>query len=857
MTNIPLTTGWLARLEADVSVDGTVLTSSSYNVEGWLNAVVPGSVLATLVKNNKVSDPYYGDNSKSIPDVGSTGVAFYTYWFYNAFNLPPPVSGRRVQLRFDGINYSASVYLNGRKLGDTVGMFRRHVFDITPFVIAGQNKLAVLVTPPNPPGLTTEHINGGNSGQPNIAENVVARYPVGWDWVIPMPDRSTGIWDQVSIYFSGPVVIGDPHVVTRVPGVRVPGAQKDPALLTLSATITNTSAAPVSGVLSCSVDGRTDSRSVTLKAGEIQAVTFQRQINNPRLWWPNGLGQPELYPVTLAFSVGAVESDQRNFRVGLREIDVSTINVSGRSTRVFHVNGQPVFLRGGNWIGTDAMFRYSTDAKRYRDEVRMHAEANLNLIRVWGGGIAERDPFYEACDEYGLMVMQDFWISGEYFQPFSDIWYTVFQASAQDTIKRLQYHPSLLYWSGGNEMTPPAPIGKILQGWIEGAPGSEVLDGTRVYVDCSTNISGSSNDLNEDGPYGILDPVNFFQPKFTNPINPELGSVGTPTFESLRLFLPEPALSQFPWQGHVNEIWDHHDYIPYKSSGSTVDQIAIYGEKPVSTERFADLAQLANYVQYRALFEGFSAHMWEWYAGVFIWKSQNPWTGLRGQLYDWYLEQTGGLFGVRQACEPVHLQLDLTNNKVMLVNTSAVAFQGTATATLYDLPGTSWSGGGVTVPAKQPPATQVLFPLLNVPTAENTVYFVDLRLANPRGQHVSANFYWLTTGDYGLLRDLAPAKIEAIGTLTQRGDRWNAIVALTNFVGQPVAFWIRLQILTSNGTKRVLPVFYDDNYISLIPGERREIHIDFAAADVPSGEAPEIWIERWNVKRSRVQIIGQ
>ena len=480
----------------------------------------------------------------------------------------------------------------------------------------------------------------------------------------------------------------------------------------------------------------------------------------------------------------------------------------------------------------------------------MHAEANLNLIRVWGGGIAERDPFYEACDEFGILVMQDFWISGEYTGPFPDNWYDVFRASAFDTIKRLQHHASLLFWTGGNEQTPPTPVDDLLRGWLDGRRGT--LDGTRIYVDSSLNISGSAS---VDGPYGILDPVDFFQPNFPNPINPELGSVGTPTFESLRLFLPEPALSQFPWQGQVNEVWDHHDYIPYKSSGSTTDQIAIYGEKPSSTERFAYLAQLANYVQYRSLFEGFSAHMWEWYAGVFIWKSQNPWPGLRGQLYDWYLEQTGGLFGVRQACKPVHLQLDLTSNSVMLVNTSATVFEGTATAMLYDLSGRSWNGGGVTVSPKQPPVTQVLFPLLNVPTTPNTVYFADLSLANSRGQFISSHFYWLSTGDYQPLRNLAPAKVEAIGTLTQRGERWEAMVLLANILaGQPVAFWIRLQVLTSNGTKRVLPVFYEDNYISLIPGERRELRIDFAASDVPAGEAPQIWIEGWNVARSQVRL---
>ena len=856
LSTFPLATGWLARSKADVSVDGTVITSPSYSVEGWLDAVVPGSVLATLVKNNKAPDPFYGVNSCSIPDAGTAGIGLYTYWFYNAFQLP--VSGRRVELRFDGINYAASIYFNGRKLGDVAGMFLRHVFDITPFVVAGENRLAVLVTPPDPPGLING--NGGKPGPPNIAESVVARYPVGWDWVASMPDRSAGIWDGVSVCFSGPVTIGDPQVDTRVHGVRTPGAQQNPASLRLTTVVTNTSTDPVSGVLSCAVDGKTDEQDVTIPPGQTQPVTFVRQINNPRLWWPNGMGQHELYPVMLTFTIGPAQSDQRSFRFGVRQIDVSTINVSNsngtRQTRVFHVNGQPIFLRGGNWIGTDAMFRYSTNAKRYRDEVRMHADANLNVIRVWGGGIAERDPFYEACDEYGLLVMQDFWISGEYSYvdfPFSDTWTKVFLASAADTIKRLQHHPSLLFWSGGNEMPPPDDIDTTLQGWIQG-PG-EILDGTRVYVNCSTNISGSSQDLNEDGPYGILYPQAFFGPESTNPINPELGSIGTPTFESLQLFIPADALANFPKPNQPYDqsgpVWLHHDYMPYFHSNPDVaDQIGIY-ETPATPQRFAYLAQLANYIQYRALFEGFSAHMWEWYAGVFLWKSQNPWTGLRGSLYDWYLEQTGGLFGVSHACEPLHVQLNLATNEVMVVNTSAQPFGGAATAKLYDLSGRASNGGAASVSVKQEAKT--IFRLQNVPKTPNTVYFVELYLTDTNDKVVSTNFYWLTTGDYQPLRTgLAKVKVDAIGRLTRQNDRWVAMVALVNAPGQTVAFWIRLQVLSSKTSQRVLPVFYQDNYISLVPGAVRELRIDFAAADVPSGEDPRIWIEGWNVARTQV-----
>jgi hypothetical protein len=192
----------------------------------------------------------------------------------------------------------------------------------------------------------------------------------------------------------------------------------------------------------------------------------------------------------------------------------------------------------------------------------------------------------------------------------------------------------------------------------------------------------------------------------------------------------------------------------------------------------------------------------------------------------------------------------------MLVNTSAGVFEGTATAMIYDLFGKATNGGGVSV-RQLPGTSQYLFSLQNIPTTPKTVYFVDLHLSDPLGKTVSTNLYWLTTGDYQSLRQLAQAKIAAAATLTRPGERWQATVTLVSATGQPVAFWIRLQVLGSGSGERILPVFYEDNYFSLVPGKRRDIIIDFAAADVPPGETPQIWIEGWNVARSQVKLTQQ
>jgi mannosylglycoprotein endo-beta-mannosidase len=854
--------GWLARRASDVAAQGEEITSPDYEPVGWLPAVVPGSVLATLVVNGQQPDPYVGDASLSIPDLSQAGgLAYYTFWFYRTFDLQETSPAARTWLRFDGINYAADVYLDGRKLDakEREGMFHRRTFEISGLA-PGKHRLAVRVFPPDPPGKPGP--NGGAQSAPNIGASVTARYPVGWDWVIAMPDRSAGIWDKVSLIGTGPVTLGDPHVVSKVPGIRVPDGPQAPAELTVTAALRNTSESAISGILECAVDGEFAQVDVNLAPGETRRVPIHFQLYSPRLWWPNGMGEPYLHESALTFCIAGEVSDRRTFNVGVRQVDVAQVDLGGRSTRVFTVNGQRVFLRGGNWIGTDAMFRYCANAKRYHDEVRLHASANLNLIRVWGGGIAERDPFYDACDAHGILVMQDFWISGEYDPEPSERWVSVFRTSARDTIERLQHHASLLFWCGGNEQVPPRAVASQLAEWIQG-PAMEVLDGSRLFVDRSTNISGSSSDQYEDGPYGIMPLAAFEQERFSNPINPELGSIGTPTYDSLSRFLPASALADFPKPNQpydkVNATWRHHDYIPYHNDNPQVpDQIATYGA-PNNVKRFAYLAQLANYAQYRALFEGFTAHAFEWYAGVLLWKSQNPWPGLRGQIYDWYLEQTGGMFGVQHACEPVHVQLSFgdasnpKNTSVLVTNTTPLELTNiTATATTYALDGTVLAKDRA---RKDLPAGSIvpMFSIEQVPRAPGVVYFIDLRLTDAYGTLVSRNFYWQSTdGSYQPLNELKPAHIEATATMLRDGERWHASVTLVNGPDQPVAFCLQLQVRDSGLGNRVLPVFYEDNYLSLVPGERRDLTVDFATTDVPSGTTPELWCAGWNVTKTHI-----
>ncbi len=404
-----LNEGWKCINIKDARAGGEKISEPSYSLKGFINATVPGTVLTTMLNDKMIPDPFYGMNNKKIPDIYDTGRDYYTYWFVKDFseNAKP---GEQVWLHFRGINYSCDVFLNGHKLNKErfYGMFLRQEYNITKWLSKdGNNRLAVIVYPPDPVG----NPNGGQGGDGTIAKNVTNQYVAGWDWIQPVRDRNTGIWDKVVIEKTGSVNVQDVHVVTSVPGKRfVEGTQK-PARIEVSAELKNAKAEAVSGILQYELAGEKVSKNVLVPAGKTITVSLpDHLLKNPKLWWPNGYGPQNLYKINVKFvTSNSKVSDAESVNVGVREITTKW-NSFTRSREVM-VNGEPIFIKGGNWIISDEMLRFSK--ARYDAEVRFHHDMNLNLIRVWGGAITERPEFYDACDKYGILVFQDFWNSGD------------------------------------------------------------------------------------------------------------------------------------------------------------------------------------------------------------------------------------------------------------------------------------------------------------------------------------------------------------------------------------------------------------------------------------------------------------
>lgn len=830
---------WYARKANEVKMDGNRLSAAPLDKTGWLPARVPGTVLTTLLENHMYPAPEFGLNNNLIPDIHEVGNDFYTYWFTRQFTINNLPEGRNVWLNFRGINYKAEIFLNGKRINRNTheGMFLRKTFNITSYLRTdAPNVLAVLVYPPTHAG----NPNGGQGGDGQIARNNTMQYTPGWDWIQPVRDRNTGIWDEVSITTTGPVCLSSPYVVTKVPGVRDPETKTQrEAFVNTSVELENTGSTSLKGLLVCETNGTRLTQPVTLSPFEKKTVSLNPlAVKNPRLWWPSGIGEQPLYDMNLSFEIGNQVSDRERLRYGIREITSDKCPDNGG--RRFFVNGQKIYVTGGNYINSDWLLRLSPE--RYRDEVRFHAEMNLRMIRVWGGALVERPEFYNACDEFGILVFQDLWGSGDCNGAWEDPtkmdsrerrWeypdnHDLFIASVEDQVKMIRNHPSLCFWCGANEWPLAKDIDQCLRKEV-----FPQLDPERLFVSFSTDTLFTRNYLgdNGDGPYGIQEPEWFFSFR-SHPFNPEAGSVGSPEVESMREMMTEQDLAGFPRKGFTrNYTWRYHKDLGYG------DHLERYGEVK-DIETYCKYAQVVNYDQYRSFMEGWASHMWDWYTGILIWKTQNPWTSLRGQMYDWSLDVNASLYGTRKGCEPLHAYYNPVTRKAGLLNTTLKDYTDLSiVARIYNLEGKLLWEKETRASSK----ANTVQELLDIPVPEGIQGAYFLRLALNADV---PNIYWLTTEpkDYTSLSQLPKSRPDIKTDIKKEGSNFVGTVRLS--ADSQISFFNRIKVFDRETGKRILPVHYSDNYITLMPGDQQEISLEFPA-NLPE-ERIQIVVDSYN-----------
>jgi hypothetical protein len=810
---------WKIQRASEVSSDGESISRPGFDNDDWIAATVPGTALVSYWNAGALPDPNFGDNQLMISE------SFFNsdFWYRNEFEVPPNFTGERIFLNFDGINWKANIFVNGTKTGRIEGAFIRGKFDVTDIIVPGQkNGIAVLIIKNENIGVVKEQTavspdrNGGVLG----ADNPTYHASIGWDWIPTIRGRNIGIWNDVFLNVTGPVTIEDPFVFTDLPLPDTTAAD-----INIEATLQNHKSEAVTGILSGSYGDIEFEEEVSLEPSASKVVKLDPSTHpalhfeNPELWWPRGYGKPKLYDVEMVFKTddGAV-SDRSAFKSGVREMAFDEKNM----ILSIYINGRRFIGRGGNWGFPESNLNYR--GREYDIAVAYHADMNFTMIRNWVGQTGD-DEFYEACDRHGIMVWQDFWLANPADGPNPDD-PVMFMENAKDMVKRIRNHPSIAIYVGRNEGNPPEVIDTALRAMIpEIHPGIHYISNSSFGM-----VSGG-------GPYRALPVRDYFLLYGLNKFHSERGMPNVMTFESLKQTLPESAL----WP--QNSLWGLHDYCLEGAQGAeSFNQMIEKGfGAPESAEEFTELAQWINYNGYRGMFEGRSTFR----KGLLLWMSHPAWPSMVWQTYDYYFEPTAAYFGCKKASEPVHIQWNPVYDEIEVVNYNGRDRTGlTAKAQIINMDGSVQWEKESRLNCKED--TTIKCFKLEFPENLSSVHFIKLTLTEG-DKTVSENFYWrgLEQGNYQALSDLPTVDIESNTSVKKSGRNWVLTTTLNNTSEHPVLM-IRLKVVGKTSGERILPVFYSDNYVSLMPGEKKVITMKLKDMDT-RGEKPDVEISGFNL----------
>ncbi len=811
---------WKVQRESLVNADGTMLSKPGFNDDNWITATVPSTILGSYFNAGALPDPNFGGNQLLISDA-----FFYSnFWYRDEFITPDFYQGKRMFLNFDGINWKAEVYLNGKKLGQIDGAFIRGRFDVTKILIPGEkNVLAVRIIKNDKPGFVKEQTkyshdaNGGELG----ADNPTFHASVGWDWMPTIRGRNIGIWNDVYLSESGAVTIKDPFVSTDLP---LPDTNS--ADINIEVTLQNHLNANVNGTLQGKFGDIIFEQPVSLNSEETKTIKLNPSTNpslklqNPKLWWPNGYGEPNLYNVELKFlTPDGKESDSASFQTGVREMSYSE---AGGILKIW-INGRRFIGRGGNWGFPESMLRYR--AREYNIAVRYHKDMNFTMIRNWVGQTAD-DEFFNACDHYGIMIWQDFWLANPLDGPDPEN-NKMFLNNAEDFIKRIRNHPSLALYCGRNEGNPPEVIDSGLRKLISGLnPWIHYISNSAFGV-----VSGG-------GPYRAMPIKYYFDNRATEKLHSEMGMPNMVSYESFKRFMPDSAM----WP--IGKIWGMHDFtLGGAQNGESFIKFITddFGEVD-SLKEWLTLAQWINYQGYRAMFEAQSKHR----MGVLLWMSHSAWPSMVWQTYDYYFEPTAAYFACKKANEPLHIQWNPLSDSVEVVNYSVPNGSNlTAIMQIINLDGIVKFEKKTLLNCPED-STIHCFKVEYLDSLSD-VHFIRLKLEK-NNKVISENFYWggLHEGSLEALRALPEMKLAMNSNVEKKGDNWFITTELTNNTKMP-ALMVRLKVTGSRSRNLILPVIYSDNYISLMPGEKKTIKMELNNADT-MGDTPDVAIEGLNIE---------
>jgi exo-1,4-beta-D-glucosaminidase len=866
---------WTLQSACKTSVPGTQISLAGFPTDGWHKITVPSTVVAALVADKTYPDPYFGDHLRQLPGMDYPPGKMFSirsmpkdspfrcsWWYRTEFPTPAAANGRHVWLNFGGINNRANIWLNGHRLADSheiAGAYRTYEFDVTPLLAPnGENALAVETI------AQTEKDLG-----------------INWvDWNPTPPDKDMGLWRAVWLRTTGPVEIRSPQVITHFAAQSL--AEAD---LTVEAQLHNASNGQVSVWVQADLEGHNFQQQVTLTSGETRTIRFtpedfaELRVQNPELWWPRQMGSPHLHDLYLNVHTQSVGSDRTSTqygdlsdhvvaRYGIREI---TSDIDPQGHLLFRVNGKRILIRGGGWA-PDLLLRESPE--RLKTQFEYLRDLNLNAIRLEGP--MESDAFFDLADEQGVLVMAG-WTCCDYWQKWTD-WkqsdIEIASASLRSLIARLRTHPSMLAWLNGSDQPPPAMIERPFLAALKDLDWpNPVLSSASENITPLTGRTG----VKMRGPYDYTPPDYWLADtsKFGGAYGfaTEIGAgAAIPPLSSLQKMLPADHIVP------GDPLWnDHAGEERFQNLQHFEDAMkAIYGP-PADFADYQRKAQAMAYDSERAMFEAYSRNKYS-STGVIQWMLNNAWPSLIWHLWDYYLQPAGGYYGVKKACEPLHVMYSYDDRSVAVVNSMyQPGLNLSVTAKLFD--SSLDERFSVTVPVDVPAdgVTKAgAFPERAF-TPASPVYFVDLVLKDAFGKVLSTNFYWLSAKknvydwsaedndaftpvksyeDFTALSSLPRADdldVKLDFSSDSGGVGWSPVGHLhIHNRSDHLAFQLRLE-LRDKETSEQYPVRWEDNYFSLLPEETRDVSFRYVSGR-SWGRESTLQVAGWNVALRAVDV---
>ena len=506
------------------------------------------------------------------------------------------------------------------------------------------------------------------------------------------------------------------------------------------------------------------------------------------------------------------------------------------------------------------------DSVRYDAELHLCRNANINLVRIWGGGVTPPDAFFDSADRYGLMVWSDFWVTGDTHGEFkgSTEWPlepTVFVKNVISTIYCIRNHASLLVWTGGNE-------GHIRKDAYEAMRESVIqLDGTRPFIPCSSGFAKLPPGLNaswpdnlssgvySSGPYTWQDSKQYYRLADNAKdwvFKDETGLPSQPPFNTLIKIIPNLVWdTKLPFP--LNNSWGYHDAATGNGRYDKYYETMVkrYGA-PVTMEEFSDKMQLMNATGYQGTFES-AGHRLNDIGGIMLWKLNAAFSSVMWQVYDWYLQPNAGYYFMQNACEPIHIQLNTLDYMVTVLNRTYKPVSNlTVFADVYGIDSKPFYHQSMNLNLSASDVKETIS-LPKILGESKGVNFVVLNLKDAAGRVVSHNVYWLEAADnYTSMNSMSRTKIE---TSILKKEQVKADTKYTlKFTNNSklLAFFIRPQMMVDNG--EVLPSYWSTSYFSLAPGESVTASVAVPTIQM-KGKNQKILVSGWNLDAQVLDLI--